>query len=148
MARHIVCKVEDLPVGGRRIIEAEGRSIGVFNVAGSFYAIRNVCPHQMAPLCAGKITGTTVPAKPGEYLWTQEGQIIRCPWHGWEFSILTGRSVFNPHQLRVRSYDVKVEPAGGAACGGETDAGCGKTDAEGVETFKVNVEDRCVVVYV
>jgi 3-phenylpropionate/trans-cinnamate dioxygenase ferredoxin subunit len=79
----------------------QGRSIGVFNLGGDYHALRNVCPHQMAPLCLGKVTGTTAPAPPGEYRWERDGKIIRCPWHGWEFDITTGRSVFNPHKLRV-----------------------------------------------
>ena len=52
----------------------------------------------------------TLPSKPGEYIWAREGEILRCPWHGWEFDITTGRSIFNPHRMRVRTYEVTVEP--------------------------------------
>ena len=61
MPKHPICHVDELPPGGRRIVELDGRSIGVFNVHGSFHAIRNVCPHQLAPLCQGTITGTSIP---------------------------------------------------------------------------------------
>ena len=43
---------------------------------------------------------------------TREGEIVRCPWHGWEFDITNGRSVFNPHRLRVRSYPVTIGSSG------------------------------------
>ncbi|MDF2439188.1 MAG: hypothetical protein JWN98_172, partial [Abditibacteriota bacterium] len=47
--RYIVCKASELPAGERKIIDANGRSIGVFNVHGRYYALRNLCPHQLAP---------------------------------------------------------------------------------------------------
>ena len=57
MGKHIIGRASELPPGTRRIFEAEGRSIGVFNVNGSYYALRNSCPHQAAPLCRGTVTG-------------------------------------------------------------------------------------------
>ena len=130
--RHVVCRVAELPPGERKIIAVDNRSIGVFNVGGQFYALRNVCPHQFAPLCEGRITGTRVPSEVGEYKWGMDGQIIRCPWHGWEFDITTGRSIFNPHRVRVKSYEVVVES--------------GENVAEpSVETYDVEVEHDTVV---
>lgn len=110
MERYIVGRAVEVPPGGRKIVEVHGRTIGIFNVKGTFYALLNRCPHQAAPLCLGKITGTNVPSLPGTYHWGREGEILRCPWHGWEFDITTGRSIFNPHRVRVRAYDVTVEP--------------------------------------
>ena len=107
--RLVVCAVEDLPPGTRRIVTVGSRSIGVFNVGGRFYALRNVCPHQGAPLCEGPLTGTTLPGPPGTFRYGREGEIVRCPWHGWEFDVTDGRSIFNPHAVRVRSYPVAVE---------------------------------------
>ncbi|MGH2549124.1 MAG: Rieske (2Fe-2S) protein, partial [Thermomicrobiales bacterium] len=57
MGRHVVGRVSEVPPGGRKIVEASGRSIGIFNVNGSFHALRNSCPHQAAPLCLGAIKG-------------------------------------------------------------------------------------------
>jgi nitrite reductase/ring-hydroxylating ferredoxin subunit len=131
MGRHVVARMSDLPPGQRRIVEAEGRSIGVFNVHGRFYALRNSCPHQAAPLCRGAIKAMAMPGKPGEYAWAREGEILRCPWHGWEFDITTGRSVFNPHKTRVKIYEVTVE-----------------ADDEAVETFPVTVESGLVILHV
>ena len=131
MGRHVVGRISELPPGGRKIVEVEGRSIGVFNVHGQFYALRNRCPHQAAPLCLGAIKGMTLPGKPGEYIWAREGEILRCPWHGWEFDITTGRSIFNPHKTRVKTYEVTVEP-----------------EDESVETYAVSVEDGLIVLHV
>ncbi len=110
MNRHVICKTHELPPGTRRIVEIAGRSIGIFNVDGTYYALRNSCPHQQAPLCLGAIGGTTEPAPPGEYRWSAERKVIRCPWHGWEFDLATGQSVFDPHHLAVRRYPVTIEP--------------------------------------
>jgi nitrite reductase/ring-hydroxylating ferredoxin subunit len=129
MRRYIVGKVSELPPGERKIVEVQGRSIGVFNVHGTYYALRNSCPHQGAPLCRGAITGMTVPSKPGEYVWAREGEILRCPWHGWEFDVTSGRSVCNPHRTRVKTYEITVE------------------EDESVETYPVTLEDGLVVLH-
>ena len=140
MAKYTVCKVSELPAGERRIVEAGRRSIGVFNIHGQYYAIRNTCPHQAAPLCKGIVTGTTLPSQPGEYIWAKDGEIVRCPWHGWEFDITTGQSIFNPHKMRVKKYEVTVEAAHPT---GEED----EEEDESVETFPVTVEDGVVVLH-
>ena len=137
MGRYVVGRVGELPPGERRIVDVEGRSIGVFNVHGQFYALRNSCPHQAAPLCLGAIKGMTLPSKPGEYLWARDGEILRCPWHGWEFDITTGRSIFNPHKMRVRTYEVTVEAAQAAS-----------EEDESVETYPVTIEEGLVILHV
>jgi nitrite reductase (NADH) small subunit len=104
---HVVARVEDLPPGGRKIVRLEGREIGVFNVGGSFYALRNSCPHQAARVCLGKIVGTALPSEVYEFQYGREGQILRCPWHEWEYDITTGESVFDP-TVRVKTYPVEV----------------------------------------
>lgn len=131
MSDHIVARMGELSPGERKIVEIEGRSIGVFNVGGRFYALRNSCPHQAGPLCLGSINGMIMPGKPGEYMWACEGEILRCPWHGWEFNIITGQSIFNPRKTRVRSYEVSVEP--------EHD--------ERIETYPVSAEGGLVVLH-
>jgi nitrite reductase/ring-hydroxylating ferredoxin subunit len=139
MGTHVVARVSELPPGERMIVEVEGRSIGVFNVHGSYYALRNTCPHQGAPLCLGAVTGTAAPSRPGEYSWERRGEILVCPWHGWEFDIKTGRSVFNPRRMRVRSYEVSVDTAR---------QGTEPADAEDVETYPLSVEDGLVLLHV
>ncbi len=134
MGNHVIGTTAEIGPGQRKIVEVEGLSIGVFNVNGTYYALRNRCPHQGAPLCLGSLKGTALPSQPGEYLWAREGEILRCPWHGWEFDVTTGRSVCNPHRVRVRAYEVTVE-------------GASEVDTDpGVETFAVTTEaDRVVL---
>jgi 3-phenylpropionate/trans-cinnamate dioxygenase ferredoxin subunit len=104
----VVCKTGDIPAGGRKIIEVEGKSIGLFNVKGEFYALLNYCPHTGAELCRGPITGTTLPVDDYEYVYGYEGELIRCAWHGWEFKIATGESLVDP-KIRAKRYRVTVE---------------------------------------
>jgi nitrite reductase/ring-hydroxylating ferredoxin subunit len=137
MSRHVVARLRDFPPGSRRIIDIAGRSIGVFNVRGDLVALRSSCPHQGAPLCLGVIMGRTVASRPFEVTYLEDQDIIKCPWHGWEFDIRTGRSVFNPHRVRVRSYDVTVEQADAL-----------DDDDPAVETFDVTIEDGLVVLHV
>ncbi len=110
MARHVVARVEEIPPGGRKIVTVAGRSIGIFNVGGEFFALRNRCPHQGGPLCEGKTWGMLSARTPGELEYTRAGEILTCAWHGWEFDIRTGQSWCDPNRLRVRRYAVSVEP--------------------------------------
>ena len=107
--RHVVAHVSEIPAGKRKIVTIAGRSIGIFNVNGAFFAVRNTCPHQGGELCLGPTVGLATADKPGEIRYSREGEILRCPWHGWEFDLATGRSVFDPNRTRVKSYPVEVE---------------------------------------
>jgi nitrite reductase/ring-hydroxylating ferredoxin subunit len=110
VVRHVVGRVEEIPPGGRKIVTVSGRSIGIFNVNGEFFALRNRCPHQGGPLCEGLLWGMLVARAPGELEYTRAGEILTCAWHGWEFDIRTGQSWCDPERLRVRRYEVSVEP--------------------------------------
>lgn len=159
--RVTVCPVEELPPGERVIVEVDGLSIGVFNVDDEFYALANVCPHHLAPLCEGTVTGESVSGDVGEYEMIRHGEIIQCPWHGWKFDIETGESVFNPHELRTRTFDVGVEPAASGETGDENScedcaaapdaAAKDETELMGdrppIETYDVDVEHKTVVLY-
>lgn len=123
-----------MPPGERKIVEVGGRGIGVFNVKGSYYALRNRCPHHGGPLCRGMLTGLVLGPEPYRFEVERDGEILRCPWHGWEFDVTNGTSVFNPHRVKVRSYDVAVETA--------------EEEDPSIETFPVSVERQLIVVYV
>jgi len=108
MPTHIVARVDEIPPGGRKIVRLEGREVGVFNLDGEFYALKNSCPHQAARVCLGRVVGTTLPGAVYQFEYGREGRILRCPWHSWEYDITTGESVFDP-RVRVVSYPVLVE---------------------------------------
>jgi len=149
--RFEICPAAEFDAGERLIVDLDGFSVGVFNVDGEDHAMKNDCPHQRAPLCEGKLGGTTESDSPGEYEWVRPGQVVRCPWHGWEFDVTTGESVFNPHKVKAKTFETRVEPSeceDTVADGGCE--GCG-ADLEGdeppVETYDVEVEQGTVVVY-
>jgi nitrite reductase (NADH) small subunit len=135
LKEHIVAMVGEIPTGNRKIVQIEGRSIGVFNVDGEFYALRNVCPHQGAPLCKGSVGGMHIC---GDDLYDvqliKEGEILRCPWHGWEFDIKTGTSITDPQKLFVKNYKVTVQSK--------------QSEMPQVETYSTTVQSNYVVVRV
>jgi nitrite reductase/ring-hydroxylating ferredoxin subunit len=88
-------------------------------------------------LCDGRLTGLVEASAPGEYRWSRRGEIIRCPWHGWEFDVRTGKSWCEPSKVRARQFNVSVAP-GSALVEGPYVA----------ETFPVSVEDDYVVLEV
>jgi nitrite reductase (NADH) small subunit len=105
---HDVGAEEDFTPGVFKVVEIRGRSIGIVHSAAGWFAIRNRCPHQGAPLCAGKVTGTMLPGAPDQLKWGMDGQVVRCPWHGWEFDLQTGRSLFEVSGDRAATYPVEV----------------------------------------
>jgi nitrite reductase/ring-hydroxylating ferredoxin subunit len=135
MTRHVVATVDQIPPGARLLVTVGGREIGIFNVGGEFFGIGNRCPHNGASLCKGRIVGLVEAAEPGSYQLSRRGELVRCPWHGWEFDLRTGKSWCEPDRTKVRSYDLKVEP-GSALAEAPLQA----------ETFPVSIEKQYVVV--
>ncbi len=100
---------EDFPLEELRIVTAGPREIGVVRRAdGSVDAVRNWCPHKGAEVCKTKLSGTFVPGPPGTLAWSHEGQIVRCPWHGFEFDIRTGRRPYSDSKMRLRVYPARI----------------------------------------
>jgi nitrite reductase/ring-hydroxylating ferredoxin subunit len=147
MAGRVVATVDEIPPGTRKIVEIDGRSIGVFNVGGEFFALRNRCPHQGGPLCLGERVGAVSAEIPGEYHYERPGELIRCPWHGWEFDLRTGRSWFDPAHTRVRSYAVEVR-SGAELRDGEPAASELVPGPYTAETYSVSVDHNYVLVEV
>lgn len=113
--RVVVAPADGFPPGTRRlVVPFRGRAgIGVFNVNGVYHALRNLCPHKAGPLCTGRVSGRIVadapPTATGANLdLVRDGEIIRCPWHLWEFDIVTGACLVDP-KVRVKTYPVCVE---------------------------------------
>jgi nitrite reductase/ring-hydroxylating ferredoxin subunit len=106
--RRVEIGTADLGVGERRIVVVDGRSIGVFNVNGEYFALHNRCPHMGGNLCDGPVTGTTLPGESGEFVYGMAGEVLRCAWHGWEFEIKTGKCLADG-RMQARRYPVTVE---------------------------------------
>jgi nitrite reductase (NADH) small subunit len=108
--KHEVGRIGDFAPGSITIVEIDSRSIGIINGAGKLYAVLNVCPHALAPVCEGRLTGTVLPSDPGTAVWGMENRILRCPWHGYEYDLEDGgRTVFTTFKARVRMFPVTVE---------------------------------------
>jgi 3-phenylpropionate/trans-cinnamate dioxygenase ferredoxin subunit len=148
MAGYVVGTTDEIGPGRRKIVEIDGRSIGVFNVGGRYYALRNQCPHAGARLCDGVLTGLVTSSTPGEYDYLRSGEILRCPWHGWEFDIATGRSWFDPARTRVRSYEATVEPADADLSDADLSGAGYRPGPYSAERYDVEVRRQLVVVHV
>ncbi len=135
MARYVVAKAADLPPGARKRVTVKGREIAIFNVGGELFGILDRCPHQGGSLCEGRQIGLVESSRPGEYAYSRPGEIVRCPWHGWEFDLRTGRSRVDPRRIKVRSFGVDVED-------GETLV----QEGYETETFEVSLDGEYVVV--
>ena len=134
MAKHVIATVRDFPIGSRKLVDLNGRRIVVFNIKGEFFALADRCPHQGGSLHDGRLTGLVESSEPGTYRYSRQGEIIRCPWHSWEFDVRTGKSWCDPSRVRARQFAVSVAP--------------GAQLVEGpyvAETFTVSVEDEYVV---
>jgi nitrite reductase (NADH) small subunit len=118
LQRLVVGQVDEIPPGARKlVVPFRGRAgIGVFNVNGEYFALRNICPHKQGPLCTGFVYGRIVADAPPsgrsldveDYTVERDGEIIRCPWHLWEFEIATGRCLVDA-RARVKTYPVRIE---------------------------------------
>src|SRR5947199_9556940 len=106
LVKYVVATVAEIPPGERKIIDVGGRSVGVFNVQGEYFAVLNRCPHQGGPLGKGETLGFLRPGEVGELHYSRAGEIVRCPWHGWEYDLRTGQSWFDPARIVARRYEV------------------------------------------
>lgn len=87
-----VASTAEVKPGQAIVVEVNGKTLAVFNVDGTFHAIDNTCVHRGGPLGEGDI----------------HGNVVACPWHGWQFDVTTGECVKNP-AAKVEVYQVKVE---------------------------------------
>jgi nitrite reductase (NADH) small subunit len=87
-----VAGMADVKPGQGIVAEVNGKTLAVFNVDGNFHAIDNTCIHRGGPLGEGDV----------------DGNVVTCPWHGWQYNVATGACVNNP-SAKVDVYQVKVE---------------------------------------
>ena len=73
------------------------------------HAVRNWCPHKARRSASVKPTGTMIPDRPARLQWGHEGEILRCPWHGFEFNIDTGASALYRQPDAPAVYPARVE---------------------------------------
>ena len=78
-----------LPQSGQ-VVMMDEVPVALFNIDGEFIAMDNKCPHRGGSLGDGEI----------------EGDIVTCPWHGWQFNCRTGKAVEND-AIIVRTYEIE-----------------------------------------
>jgi 3-phenylpropionate/trans-cinnamate dioxygenase ferredoxin subunit len=88
-----VATVDELPNGARKLIEVDGRALAVFNIAGTFYCIADVCSHDDGPVAEGDL----------------DGYEIECPRHGARFDVRSGKVLSFPAIVDIPAYPVRVE---------------------------------------
>jgi nitrite reductase (NADH) small subunit len=97
----------DLQASGRLVARVGGREVGALwdSELGRAVGVRNRCPHSGAPLCLGRLRDRES-GVPGTYALSGQ-RVLRCPWHGWEFDLESGRCLDDPG-LRVAVYPVEI----------------------------------------
>jgi 3-phenylpropionate/trans-cinnamate dioxygenase ferredoxin subunit len=88
-----VAGVVDLPPGERLFVEIDSKPIVVFNLAGGFFAIADVCSHDDGPVGDGEL----------------EGDEVICPRHGARFDIRSGKALALPAVVDIPAYPVRVK---------------------------------------
>jgi nitrite reductase/ring-hydroxylating ferredoxin subunit len=106
--RAVVLAAADLPSGARAAVEAFDTTIALFNVGEAVYALENRCAHHGGPLCHGRVTALLLPSEPGTYRLDADRPVVVCPWHGWEYDLASGRTIFDP-RIFVRAFEARIE---------------------------------------
>ena len=87
-----VAGTNEVKPGAGIVAEVGGKVLAVFNVDNTYHVIDNTCVHRGGPLGEGEL----------------EGEVVSCPWHGWQYSVKTGACVANP-AAKVTVYETTVE---------------------------------------
>ncbi|WP_299263366.1 Rieske (2Fe-2S) protein [Halorientalis sp.] len=104
---HHVGSAGDFESGDYLLVEVDGIEVAVYCTEDGYFAISNFCLHQGGPLCEGPVTGTVSQNEDGTLCFDDDTQVVRCPWHGWEFDIETGDHLSRPEYSQP-TYDVLV----------------------------------------
>ncbi len=92
MAFTKAASVQEVPAGTAKQVQVGSRTLALFNVNGSYYAIDDACPHRGASLAEGDVAGNEV----------------TCPWHGARFDMSSGAHLSPPAPRGVTAYKVQV----------------------------------------
>lgn len=88
-----VAAEDELLPGQYRVVDVDDVAVAVFNVAGAFVAIEDLCSHEALPLADGKV----------------DGDRITCPHHGAEFCLRTGKALSAPAYEPLTCLPVRTE---------------------------------------
>ena len=111
MSEVMVGALADIADGDHRIFRIGELEVGVFRQGGAVHAWENRCPHAGGPVCQGRIYKKVEEVLDGErkslgLRFSATPQIV-CPWHGYEYDVVTGRHPGDP-KLRLRAIEASV----------------------------------------
>ena len=109
--RHVIAIADEVPDRSPIRVEVGGKALCLVRVDDEFFALLDRCPHGGAQLSGGRMAGTVESDGPGHYRPCRNDEMLRCPWHGWEFDLKTGQSWSDPKSTRARA--VKTSAVGG-----------------------------------
>ena len=135
MTKHVVAEVAGFADKEIRHIQVAGREIALVRLGEEFFALMDRCPHGGAKLSGGRLSGIVESDGPGTYRMCRNNEMLKCPWHGWEYDVRTGQSWSDPKSTRTRAY--------------ATEAVAGQDLVKGpyvADTIPVEVEGNYVVV--
>ena len=87
-----IAPASELPPGERLFVEIEGKPVVIFNIAGQYFSIADVCSHDDGPVGEGEL----------------DGYSITCPRHGAQFDVRTGKVMQMPAVVDIPAYPVQV----------------------------------------
>jgi nitrite reductase (NADH) small subunit len=91
------------------VVEVDGREVGILRWEDNVFAVRNICPHMLAPVARGTALALITSDEQGAPQVDASRPVIVCPWHGWEFDAGTGRAVCQGLHYKLRTYPAEVE---------------------------------------
>ena len=108
MTKHVVAEVADFAEREIRHVEAGGKPIALVRLGGEFFALLDRCPHAGAQLSSGRLAHEIASDGPGDYRVCRRDEMLRCPWHGWEYDLRTGQSWSDPKSTRTRAFATEL----------------------------------------
>jgi nitrite reductase (NADH) small subunit len=104
--RRDVCGSDELRPGQLLGVRIGPREIVVVRTGGGeLHAVSGRCLHQGASLAGGRLLADVDGERPGEYRLVEGREVIKCPWHGYEYDLENGCALFDPRR-RLRTFDV------------------------------------------
>jgi nitrite reductase/ring-hydroxylating ferredoxin subunit len=127
--KQVVCRKEELQPGQMAPAQLGPiRVVVVRAMDGTLHGLAAKCLHQGGPLDRGRLYDHTVTTSDvGEYIMDSGREILKCPWHGYEYDIRTGQTVFDETRclqtftVREEGDDITVE-LGAPGAVGQADA--------------------------
>jgi nitrite reductase/ring-hydroxylating ferredoxin subunit/multimeric flavodoxin WrbA len=93
---HLLGAPDDVRARAPFAVKLERHRIAVFLHDGRLRAISDICNHKGGPLSEGRL----------------RDEFVVCPWHGWEYSVLTGRGPAGYDEEQVPVFEVEERDGG------------------------------------